>query len=157
VPTWTELAAIAGVGSTVISLTALAISASATRTHSRVADFNGCLHALDNLAMAQRRIRDARDETVRIFEIREILNLMEALALLINRGRVGPSTQDFVTHFLEEAWAWLNVDATTHPLIEQSLTSESTFEELRSFARTRAKRISALSLLYKNASTSSTG
>jgi hypothetical protein len=115
----------------------------------KTADFNSCLEVVKSLASAHRMVRDATDDATRRFEFRELLNLMEALAMLINRGKVGPSTREYAEHFLEEAWAWLKADASVVDLVESSITGDGTFRELLTFAEMRAERIEGLTKAYK--------
>jgi hypothetical protein len=113
-------------------------------------DFNNCVGTVRQLAGAQRLVRDA-PEVHREFEFRELLNLMEALALLINDQKVPPSTLRTIDSFLEEAWAHLQADSQMIKLMEDSLTGENTYVELRKFAKPRKRKIEALIKRYQDA------
>ena len=91
--------------SAAIALVALLFSAKAALTQAKAADFNNCLEVVKQLAEAQRRVRDAKDEAEKHFEFRELFNLLEALAKLANDRKLQSSTRDYVEHFLIEAWA----------------------------------------------------
>jgi hypothetical protein len=116
----------------------------------RSADFGNCLDVVGRLADAQRKLRDAgTDQRIRDFEFREMLNLLEALALLVNDDKITPSTRKFTTLFLEEAWAFLDADEGNRALIAESRKSSETFIELKKFAKTHNARIVKLTAVYR--------
>ena len=119
------------------------------RLQTKSIDFNNCLEVVKQLAEAQRRIRDAASNETRDFEIVELLNLMEALALLVNRGRIARSAAEYTGHFLEEAWASLKANDDVLPLVEKSISGADTYSELLKFASGRHKRITALVKAYR--------
>lgn len=119
------------------------------RLQNRSIDFNNCLEVMKQLGEAQRRVRDAGgDESKWQFEIRELLNLMEGLAMLINRKRIGPVASEHTEQFLIEAWACLKADRTHFELIERSITGVDTFGELTRFADKRKAKIQAHANAY---------
>src|SRR5438445_558314 len=114
---WSAISAGASAVSATVAPVIRSFTGKAANAQNRVADFNNCLEVVKQLAEAQRRVRDASDDTRRIFEFRELLNLFEALALLINEKKIPPSTRHYAGHFLEEAWAWLETDAEMADLV----------------------------------------
>lgn len=133
-----------------ISLTACVYSVRSSRTQTKVADFNSCLAVVERLAAAQRYIRDAKDAETKQFELRELLNLLEALAKLVNGGKVPSSTSEYVESWLEESWAYLRAEASVVELIRGSITGDGTYAELLAFAEKRRPRIEALTKAYQN-------
>src|SRR5690348_6339651 len=101
------ITAVAACGSVASATVALFVARYAVRAHAaqtRVADFNNCLEVVKQLADAQRKVREAKSDDDKFkFEFRELLNLLEALALLINDRNVAPSGTRFASHFLREA------------------------------------------------------
>ena len=75
----------------------------AARGQTSAADFEACLSVVEHLAGAQRTVRDA-DEAHKEFEFIELLNLMEAFALLLNDARPSSSTKKVTGHFLKKPW-----------------------------------------------------
>jgi hypothetical protein len=147
---WGAVAAIAAAVSVFLTFIIAKANISETRTTNRSADFANCLAVVSSLAEAQRRVRDAGGNIpVRDFEFRELLNLMEALALLLNDDKVTPSTRKIVEHFLEEAWAYLHADPSTQHLIISSVTGVETFAELEAFARRRSSSIERLTTAFR--------
>jgi hypothetical protein len=148
---WAAVAAIAAAISTLLTFIVVGVSFFTARQDAKASDFTSCLDVVTRLADAQRRVRDARDnEDVRQFELRELLNLMEALALLENGNRITPSTRKFTGHFLEEAWAYIRSEPSLRPLLENSITGDETFLELSKFAERRAGKIERLTKHYEN-------
>lgn len=117
--------------------------------HMRVADFNSCLAVVERLAVAQRLIRDAKDQETKRFELRELLNLLEALAKLVNGGKVPSSTSDYVESWLEESWAYIRSDASMIELVKGSITGDGTYAELIAFAERKRPRIESLAKAYQ--------
>lgn len=143
------VAAIAAAVTAVLTLAICLANVFQTLAQARASDFENCLNVVTKLAEAQRLVRDAQNDAVRQFEFRELLNLMEALALLSNDKRIEPSTKKVTEHFLNESWAFLLSQDELAPLLEASVTSDSTFLELSTFAKKREKRISGLRRSYR--------
>jgi len=139
--------------SAAIALVALLFSAKAALTQAKAADFNNCLEVVKQLAEAQRRVRDAKDEAEKHFEFRELFNLLEALAKLANDRKLQSSTRDYVEHFLIEAWAWLKSEPTLEPLLQSSITSDRTYSEILRFSKRHDRRITALTQAYRASAT----
>jgi hypothetical protein len=102
------------------------------------------------LADAQRRVREAKDvdEGGYTFEFRELLNLLEALALLHNDNKIAPSTKKFTCKFLEEAIGWIRVNPELAAFMRQSITSDETYHEIQKFEGRRKPNIRTLSRSY---------
>ena len=148
--TATAWAAVAACGSAVSALASLISVWFARRAaigQANAADFTNCLETVRQLAEAQRKVRDATPEA-KDFEFRELFNLMEALALLVNDRKVPPATRRIADDFLEQAWAWLRADDSMRRLVESSVTGTDTYVELVKFAESRSQRIEALTRLY---------
>ena len=137
------------VASAAIALVALYFSAKAAGTQARVADFNNCLEVVKQLGEAQRKVRNAKDDSERLFEFRELLNLLEALAKLYNDQKLQSSTREYVEPFIVESWAWLRSEPEMAPLIASSITGEETYSDILRFARAHEKRIAALAQAYR--------
>jgi hypothetical protein len=89
--------AVAAIFSAIAASISFYVAMQARRIQGNAADFSNCLEAVRNLAEAQRRVIEAQDCEDRLkFEFRELLNLLEALALLVNDGRIAPSTHKFM-------------------------------------------------------------
>lgn len=145
-----ETSAIIAVIGAAISLGSCAAAWLSMRLQTRSIDFNNCLEVMKQLGEAQRRVRDAGDDEGEWrFEILELLNLMEALAKLINRKRIGPVASEHTEQFLVEAWAWLKSDQSQFELIKRSITGVDTFGELTRFADARRAMVEAHADAYR--------
>ncbi len=122
---------------------------STARTDAKSSDFENCLDVVTKLAEAQRLVRDADNEEAKRFEFRELLNLMEALALLENHKKIAPSTRKFTKHFLIEGWAFLRTSKVTRELLSNSVTGAETFIELTKFAEEHKAAIERLTKIYE--------
>jgi hypothetical protein len=131
---WAAVAAIASALSATVSLCLSIYTGRAAKAQIKAADFNNCMEVVKQLGEALRRCRDAANDDVKRFEIRELLNLMEALALLINSDKIAPSTEKYTRHFLIEAWASLEANPEMAELMHASVTSETTYRELLQFS-----------------------
>lgn len=112
----------------------------AKRGQTSAADFEGCLAVVKQLAEAQRTVRDAPEEH-KEFEFIELLNLLEALALLVNDGRPASSTNRVAAHFLEEALSLIAITPALVDLMRKATTGDGTFSELQKFRSPRAEAI----------------
>jgi hypothetical protein len=147
---WAAIAAIAAASSAGITVLIAAANLTTARTESRSDDFDSCLDVVTKLGDAQRRVFDAgSDQPKRQFEFRELLNLMEALALLENDRRTAKSTRTITNHFLIESYAFLRSDSSQRLFLESSVTGDETFSELVKFAARYKPRIEALSHFYE--------
>jgi len=146
---WAAVSAFAAAISATIAAVAAGINLWSVNKNVRATDFNNCLAVVAQLAEAQRKVRDARDEAAKQFEFRELLNLMEALALLENDKRVAPSTQKFTMRFLTESWAFLKSQQHLQQFLRDSMTDTETFAELRRFEEKHSIKIRDLALHYE--------
>ncbi len=122
----------------------------ALRTQVKVADFNNCLLLVKQLGEAQRNVFSAKEENDKYeFEFRELLNLLESVALLINRKKITKVSEEYSREFLCEAIAWIEADVSMHNLIEDAVTGPNTFEELKRFRKSNRKKISILAQEYQ--------
>lgn len=145
----TEISAIASAISATVALGATLINLWSVRRTGRATDFNNCLTVVAQLAEAQRKVRDAEDEEIKQFEFRELLNLMEALALLENDRLTAPSTKKITQDFLIETWAFLKSQEHLQVFLQSSMTDLKTFEQLRLFGENHSKKIRDLALHYE--------
>ena len=143
---WSAIAAGFSAGAAVVSLM---VAWNARAIQGRSADFANCIDVTSRLADAQRRVREAQDDEARYkFEFRELLNLLEALALLHNDNKIAPSTKKFTCKFLEEAIGWIRVNPEMAAFMRQSTTSDETYHEIQKFEGRRKPNIRTLSRSY---------
>jgi hypothetical protein len=136
-----------------VAAVASALSAAASfwliRTEARSHDFDSCLDLIERLGVALRRVRDAQDDGIRDFEFRELLNLMEGLALLENQRRIPKATRKFAKTYLIETYAFLRSEGSTRVLLDSSVTGVTTFDELMQFYDRNRAEIDGLSVAYQ--------
>jgi hypothetical protein len=150
VPEWSAVAAIASGVSAGLAFLSLILVGSATRTQSKIAEFNNCVDIVKTLAEAQRKVRDKLDTPEYIFEFRELLNILETLSLLINEKKTTKTAKHYTLTFLIQALAWIEVDQSMKSLIEISVTGIDTFEDLITIRRRYRERIEQLAEQYRN-------
>jgi hypothetical protein len=140
--------------SALAAIASLAVARNAKQIQGRSADFANCIEVAGQLRDAMRRVRDERDKDnneVRYkFELVELLNLLEALALLYNDGRIAASTKKFTKKFLVEALGWIRIDDGMATLMHQAMTSPETYQELKKFEERSKPEIRGLSRLYRH-------
>ena len=145
--------AIAAGFSAVAAIVSLGVAWNARGIQGRSADFADCIEVAGQLRDAMRRVRDERDkddnEARYEFELVELLNLLEALALLYNDGRIAASTQTFTGKFLDEVLGWINIDIGMATVMQRSMTGDETYQELKKFEKRRKPKIRNLSRLYR--------
>ena len=130
-PNWTAVAATASAVSACFAFLSLIFVGRATRTQSKIGEFNNCVEIVKTLGEAQRKVTEKDVGTSEHeFEFRELLNILEALALLLNRRKTTSVARQFTLPFLIEALAWIEVDDTMKNFIESSVTGFDTFKEL---------------------------
>src|SRR5690242_19783644 len=105
-PDWTVVSGFAAAVSACGSLAAAWFMWRSTRDTAKVSEFGSCIEIAIRLGDAQRRVRDASEENWE-FEFRELINLLEVMALLANSQNASPKTLAYVETFLIEAWAWI--------------------------------------------------
>jgi len=137
-----EWSAVAAACSAIAAAVSLAVASHAKRIQGRSADFANCIEVVERLGVAQRRVRDAPDNHYE-FEFRELLNLLEALALLHNDSKIVPSTRKVVEKFLAEAIAWMRRDERMKQLMAKAMTGATTFAELEKFETRQGAQIRA--------------
>jgi hypothetical protein len=137
----TNWAAVAAGGSAVAAIASLAVAWHAKRIQGRSADFANALEVVGQLRDAMRRVHDASDDAKQKFEFIELLNLLEALALLHNDGRIAASTKKFTGKFLVQAIAGMRASDAMTRLKHESRTGDDTFHELERFEKRHAAEI----------------
>ena len=147
---WAAVAACASTVSASVAFVAIWFTGRQALAQVRVADFNNCLEVVKQLSEAQRKVFAAPDEKIHGFEFHELLNLMEALALLINDRRMAPSSRKYAGHFLKEAIAWMSVDPDMRTLLERSITGAETFSELIAFQKAHVHEVENLIVAYSS-------
>jgi hypothetical protein len=147
-------AAVAAGCSAVAAAISLLVAWNAKHIQGRSADFANCIEVAGQLRDAMRRVRDERDkddnEARYQFELVELLNLLEALALLYNDGRIAASTKKFAGKFLDEVLGWISIDNGMAALMRKSMTGDETYRELKKFEKRRKPGIRNLSRFYRN-------
>jgi hypothetical protein len=148
---WSAVAAACSAAAAVVSLT---VAWHAKRIQGRSADFANCIEVAGQLRDAMRRVRDEREkednEARYTFEFVELLNLMEALALLYNDSKIADSTKKFTGKFLDEVLGWIGIDDGMATLMHKSKTGAETYLELKKFEKRRKPAIRDLSRFYRN-------
>jgi NADH dehydrogenase/NADH:ubiquinone oxidoreductase subunit G len=134
--------------STIAAGVSLVVAWQARRIQGRAADFSNCLEAARELRDAMRRVHDAPDAAKVKFEFTELLNLLEALALLYNDGKIAASTKKFTGNFLDEVLAWIRADASMKQRMQETETSPTTYQELKLFEKNRPQESRQLTKAY---------
>lgn len=141
---WAAIAAVVSAATAAITLRVATANVDVARTTAQSFDFDSCLGVVTKLANAQRRVRDAKSDAEREFEFRELLNLMEALALLENDDKIASSTRKITRHFLSETYTYLRSQPHLVAFLDASITGDETFAELRKFAERHTGRKSGM-------------
>jgi hypothetical protein len=144
----TAWASVAAGGSAIAALASLGVAWHAKRIQGNSADFANCLEVVRQLREAMRRVHDAREDADKKFEFIELLNLLEALALLYNDGRIAASTKKFTGKFLEQVVAGIRASEPMTELKREAVTGEDTFRELKDFEERHAPAIRNLARSY---------
>lgn len=126
------------------------IAVLAFKIQGRSIDLNNCLEVSRQISEAQRRVRDATDEAHQ-FELIELMNLLELLAKLVNRKRLGLTAAEYTTDILIEAWAWIRSDEGMMALVDKAITGPDTFGELVRLANVHKPQVDALAAAYRSA------
>jgi hypothetical protein len=82
------------------------------------------------------------------FEFIELLNRLEAMALLYNDGKLAPSTKKFTGKFLDQAVAGMQASEAMTKLKREAITVDDTFHELQKFEKRHAPEIRKLARSY---------
>lgn len=118
-----------------IACVSASIAFVAARIQLRLADFNNSLEVQKQLSEAERRVAAPNiSAEQQAHEIRSFLNLLEVLALMVNRQRVGKSASHLIGNYLIEAWVWAKTTDGVAALIEDATTGPSTFQEIGKFS-----------------------
>jgi len=148
---WSAVAAACSAVAAAVSLT---VAWHAKRIQGRSADFANCIEVAGQLRDAMRRVRDEREkednEARYTFEFVELLNLLEALALLYNDSKIADSTKKFTSKFLGEVLGWISIDDGMATLMRKSKTGDETYLELKKFEKRHKPAIRDLSRFYRN-------
>ena len=128
--------------SAVAAFASLVVAWHAKRIHGKSADFGNCIEVAGQLRDAMRRVHDAQEDTAKVrFEFIELLNLLEALALLFNDDKIAASTRKFTGKFLAEGIGWIAVSENLAALMRESMTGDETYKELRRFRESNESEI----------------
>jgi hypothetical protein len=147
--TWAAVAATASAASAFLSFCSLAFTGRTALIQAKVAEFNNCIEIVAQLGAAQRKVSEYDPGTrEHNFEFRELLNLLETLALLVNRRKITQAARDYTTKFLIQALAWIDIDETMKKLIAESITGIDTFADLNSFRQRRRQEIEHQTDIY---------
>ncbi|GAA0551874.1 hypothetical protein FHS83_001421 [Rhizomicrobium palustre] len=130
---WAAVAAIASGFTAAITLFIAWANHRVTLAAEKSYDFNSCLTVVFQVGQALRQVRDAPDDK-KEFEFRELLNLLEALAVGVNDKLIQAATRKMVEPFLAECYAYLKTQPSLSELLKNSVTGEGTFCELYKFA-----------------------
>ena len=148
------LSAIAAGFSALAAGISLLVAWNAKQIQGRSADFANCIEVASQLRNAMRAVHDeskkSDNEDAYRFELIELLNLLEALALLYNDEKIAASTKKFTCKFLDEVVAWINIDHGMATLMRASMTADDTYSELKKFEKYRKTSIRNLSRQYHN-------
>lgn len=147
---WSAVAAVASAVSASIALASLLISLKTARTQVKVGEFNNTVAIQRELAEAQRKIASHEPGSTNwVFEFRELYNLLEVLALLINNGQMTIIAKEFATKFIIEVLAWTETSDELKVLVAESVTKDETFAELNAFRRKYRRQIDPLLPIYR--------
>jgi len=141
--------AIATVAAAVAAAGSLLAAWKTLRMQDKSTDFSNCLEIIRQISEAQRRVISAESGSEKCrFEFIELLNLLESIAFLHNRGQMRGSTKLLVAKFLQEALAWFRTNPDLLRLIEEAATSKDTFRELNEFEQQYAGEMLDLTRRY---------
>lgn len=146
---WTAVAAVASTVSACLAFLSLIFVGSSTRTQSKIAEFNNCVEIVKTLGEAQRKVKDKLGSSDHIFEFRELRNVLEMLALLVNSRKTTRVANKYRITFLIQALAWIEVDDSMKKLIESSVTGGDTFDDLLVVRKRYRRQIEHLSSQYR--------
>ncbi len=128
--------AFAAACSAVAAFVSLVVAWHAKRIQGRSVDFANGIEIVERLGTAMRRVRDA-PENHHDFEFTELLNLLEALALLHNERRIAASTKKLIANFLDEVLRCIENDSETKNHMCKTRTGSETYRELEKFKTRR--------------------
>jgi len=125
-------AAIAAGASAVAAIASWWVARKARLVQESSADFSSLLEVSEQIRAAEARVHYAKEED-RTFEFNALLNCLEAIASLHNDGNLRPSTRKMIGKYLIEVLTFIRNDEGMKRLMEASITSGSTYEELEKF------------------------
>lgn len=140
---------IAALASTVTAAVAIAYTRRQAMTQIRSHEVTLSLDLVRQFGEAQRRIRDAKDDSVRTFEYRELLNLIEAVSGILNLNLYPDATRDNAKAFLIEVSAWMQASETHSELVKSSVTGGSTFSQWALFLERHKAEVSRVGAAYR--------
>jgi hypothetical protein len=144
---WPAVAATASAISAFLSFCALLVTCRIAAKQGKVLEFNNAIDLVKQLGEAERRVK-AADDKDKESTFRDLLNLLETLAMLYLKGRITKAARDYTKKYLIEAMAWIEVDDTMRMLIERSFTGMDTFADLAQFRNRHRKEIDRLVQFY---------
>jgi hypothetical protein len=149
---WSAVAATASAISAFLSLCAVVITGHIAAQQGKVLEFNNCLDIVKQIGEAERRVKAATAED-KESTFRDLLNLLETLAMLYMKKRITKAARDYTKKYLIEALAWVDVDDAMRALIERSFTGQDTFGDLGRFRKAHRKEIDVHVKLYRETTT----
>lgn len=146
---WPAVAATASAVSAFLSFCALLVTGRIAAKQGKVIEFNNAIDLVKQLGEAERRVKAANDED-KESTFRDLLNLLETLAMLYLKTRITKAARDYTKKYLVEAIAWIEVDDAMRAMIEQSFTGMDTFADLAQFRKRHRKEIDGLVQFYQS-------
>jgi hypothetical protein len=145
---WPAVAATAAAISAFLSFCAVLTTGRIAAKQGKVLEFNNCIDLVRQLGEAERRVKES-DEKDRESKFRDLLNLLETLAMLYMKHRITKAAREYTKKYLMEVIAWIDVDDNMRRLIERSLTGLDTFADLGQFRKCHRKEIDVLVEVYR--------
>jgi hypothetical protein len=106
---WSAVAATASAISAFLSFCAVLITGRIAAKQGKVLEFNNCIDIVKQLGEAERRVKDSDDKD-RESKFRDLLNLLETLAMLYMKNRLTKVAREYTKKYLIEVIAWIDVD-----------------------------------------------
>lgn len=145
---WPAVAATASAISAFFSLCALIVTGRIAAKQGKVLEFNNAIDLVNQLGEAERRVKAAEDQD-KESTFRDLLNLLETLAMLYLKKRITKAARDYTKKYLVEVIASIELDDNMRAVIERSFTGLDTFADLALFRKRHSKEIDALTKFYR--------
>lgn len=128
---WVQVAAL------VVAAGSLLWTGRSLNLQSRAHDLASHLMLTERFSDAWRKFRAAEPGDDRDYEFTEILNLIEGVCLLHNRGALHKSTREIMGDYLKEVIEHFHKNDYARERVKKTMSSETTYAEMRSFAEKR--------------------
>jgi hypothetical protein len=109
----------------------------------RTADLQALQKFFETASAQEAALARATDHATQTHAFHEFLNFLEVYANAHNNGLFGAGSERMVRHKLEDSIIELLQSPGWHPVIQQALDRETTFEEIRKFRKKHEKEITA--------------